>query len=126
MEQKKTITPPAWVEDMQKWQEENKEQRAVFCVTSSEESLGGMFFGSRLPILAALIELTESDTDYKDLISTAKAAIDNPFGSMLVRTKWEEYKKEHGIKNYDEEDASDDSSMKDFLKTILTKLADKL
>lgn len=111
---------------MQKWQSENKEQRAVFCVTSDEESFGGMLFGNSLPILAALIELMERDNDYKELISAAKTAIDNPIGSMLVRAKWEEYKKEHGIKNHDEDETPNDSSMKDFLKTILTKLADKL
>ncbi|MDE5886470.1 MAG: hypothetical protein K2H46_02660 [Muribaculaceae bacterium] len=111
---------------MQKWQNENKKQRAVLCVTSSEESFGGMLFGSGLPILAALIELMEKDNDYKGLISAATSAIDNPIGSMLIRAKWEEYKKEHGIKNHDEEETSDDSSMKEFLKTILTKLADKL
>ena len=126
MEQKTTPTPPAWVQEMQKWQSENKEQRAVFCVNSSEESFGGFFFGNNLPILAVLIELMEKDNDYKELISAAKAATDNPFGSMLARAKWEEYKKEHGIKNHEENESSDDSSMKDFLKTILTKLADKL
>lgn len=109
---------------MQKWQSENKEQRAVFCVTLSEESFEGMLFGYGMPILVSLIKLMERDKDYKELISVAKTTIDNPVRSMLVRAKWEEYKKEHGIKNHDEDETSDDSSMKDFLKTILTKLAD--
>ncbi|MBD5223877.1 MAG: hypothetical protein HDS71_07520 [Bacteroidales bacterium] len=126
MKETKTPTPPAWVQEMQKWQSENKEQRAVFCVTSDEESLEGVIYGSGVPILAALLELAEIDNDYKKLILAAQQAIDNPIGKMLVRAKWEEYKKEHGIKNFDEEEAPGDSSMKEFLKTILTKLADKL
>ena len=126
MEQKTTTTPPQWVEDMQKWQEENKEQRAVFCVTSSEENFGGAFFGRNLPILAAIAELTENDEVYKDLISAASATIDNPIGKILVRAKWEEYKKEHGIKNYDNDEPSDKSSIKSSLKDLLQTLADKL
>ena len=123
-ETKTTTPPPAWVLEMQKWQSENKEQRAVFCVTLSEGSFEGMLFGYGMPILVSLIKLMERDKDYKELISVAKTTIDNPVRSMLVRAKWEEYKKEHGIKNHDEDETSDDSSMKDFLKTILTKLAD--
>ena len=125
MKETKTTTP-TWVEDMQKWQRENKEQRAVFCVTSSEKSFGGMLFGCNLPILVALVKLMEEDSDYKDLISTAKEAIDNPISNMLVCTKWEEFKKEYGIKNHDEAETSDDSSMKSFLKGLFQTLANKL
>lgn len=111
---------------MQKWQRENKEQRAVFCVTSSEKSFGGMLFGHSLPILAALVKLMEEDSDYKDLISAAKEAIDKPIVNMLIRAKWEEYKKEHGIKNHNKDETSDDSSMKSFLKGLFQTLANKL
>ncbi len=113
---------------MQKWQNENKEQRAVLCVTSSEESFGGMLFGAQLPILAALVEMMESDNDWKTLFSLLDTAANNPIGKMLVRAKWEEYKKEHGIKNCDEDESesADKSSVKNSLKDLLQTLADKL
>ena len=126
MKETKTTTTPLWGEEMQKWQRENKEQRAVFCVTSSEESFGGMLFGRNLPILGVLVKLMEEDSDYKDLMSAAKEAIDNPISNMLVCAKWEEYKKEHGIKNHDEAETSDDPSMKGFLKGLFQTLANKL
>ena len=125
MEQK-TPTTPQWVEDMQKWQNENKEQRAVFCVTSSEESFRGMLFGDCLPILAALIELMEKDNDYKGLISAATAAIETPIGAMIVRAEWEKYKKKHGIKNHNDDESSNKSSIKSTLKDLFQTLADKL
>lgn len=111
---------------MQKWQNENKEQRAVFCVTTSEENFGGMLFGTSLPILAALVELMEQDNEYKGLVSAVNTAFENPIGKMLVRVKWEEYKKEHGIKNHDEDEPSADSSTKNILKDLLQTLTDKL
>ncbi len=113
---------------MQKWQNENKEQRAVFCVTSSEETYGGMLFGAGLPIIAALVKLTEQDEDYKGLIKAVNEAINNPIGKALVYAEWEKFKKERGIKNCDgdEKETPDKSSSKSFLKDLLQTLADKL
>lgn len=128
MEETKTmVSSPKWVDDMQEWQKEDADRRAVFCVAVDDECFGGTLYGCALPVVAALLELMKTDEIYKNIISTAKEANDNPTCEAFLGAKWEEYKKEHGIKNLEKEEESEEkSSVKDFLKDLFQTLADKL
>lgn len=112
---------------MQKWQKENKEQRSVLCIRTSEENIIGIHQGASLPIVIALMQLADSDSDWKNLISVANTK--HPIAKMLLFGKWEEFKKEHGIKNADgNEDKApeEDPETKSFLKDLFKTIADKL
>ena len=110
---------------MQKWQSENKEQRAFFCVGVSEHSTIDAMQGCGLMIIHALITSILHDKDTKDLIKGAMEATEDPIKGLLLEHKWLEYAKEHGIIK-EEEEKSDKSSIKSSLKDLLQTLADKL
>lgn len=108
MEETKTTTPPstpAWVEEMHKWQKENPNERAVLCVATDNGNSINTLFGKSLSIKSAL---------------TAK---ENPIAALALMSAHEDSKKKDSP---EKEDKPADPSTKDLLKTLLSKLADKL
>lgn len=127
MKETKTTTPPAWVEEMHKWQKENPNNRAVLCIATDNDSSINTLFGSTLKLISALLAVMLRESGYVDICKGALRAKENPIAALALISAVEESKKEHENSTKEEKDKTpDDSSMKDFLKTILTKLADKL
>lgn len=115
---------------MQKWQKENKEQRSVICVATSEDNIAAILQGAHTAVLGSLVQVTDTDSDWKTLFKAVHEAIENPIDKLLVYAKWEEYKREHGIKNCDdnksESDTSADTLEKDFIKELIETIIGKL
>ena len=109
---------------MQKWQSENKEQRAFLCIGSSEDSIIDAVQGCGLLILHSLVTAILHDENAKVLIKEAVEATEDPVKGLLLEHKWHEYAKEHGI--IKEEEKPDKSSIKSSLKDLFQILADKL
>lgn len=121
MEQE-TTTLPSWVEEMQKWQQEDTGKRAVFCVATDSKDVCSALMGSNLHIMAALLGSMFKDSKFEELCKTTLEIKNNPIATLAFATALKESKTTHE----DNGDKSDDSTLKDLLKTILTKLTNKL
>ena len=127
MEQKQTTPPstPQWAEDMQKWLKENKEQRAVLCIATDNSDTFAALYGSNLRLMAALLGAIHKDSAFADVCRGALTAEENPIAALALMSALEE-SKEGEIPTKENEDKTSDPSIKESLKTILSKLADKL
>lgn len=128
MEQKSTTTTPpptpVWVEDMKTWQQENKEQRAVLCIAVDGSSSSNTLFGGSLPLTAALLAVMLDNPSWANICRGALTAKDNPLAAIALVSALEQSKKDPSEPS--EKSDSPDPSLRDSLKTILSKLADKL
>ena len=124
MEQKTTTTPPQWGEDMQKWQNENKEQRAFLCVGVTENNALSVVGGYGIQLIHSLLTAVLKDETVKDMVNAVHEATEDPVKGLLIESKWIEYAKEHSI--IKEEENPDKSSIKSSLKDLFQTLADKL
>ena len=124
MEQKQTTPPyePAWVEDMKKWQEENTEQRAVLCIATENGETTAALFGESLRLMVALLGAMNQQAEFANVCKGALTAKDNPIAALALFSALKDSEKNQDEK---EEELSDPST-KELLKTILSKLADKL
>lgn len=128
MKQKTTTTPPAWVEEMHKWQKENPTERAVFCIATDNTDNGSSnatLFGSNLQLTSALFVAMIQESGYVNICKGALEAKENPIAAIALISALEKSKKGE-TSNKEDEEAPTDTSIKGSLKTILSKLADKL
>lgn len=111
---------------MTKWQQENKEQRAVLYIATDERDCCSALFGKNLPLTVALAALMIKESDYENVCKGALIAKENPIAMLALLDTLEESLK--GSEASPEEEKADPAgtSIKESLKTILTKLADKL
>ncbi|MDE6535877.1 MAG: hypothetical protein K2K82_07710 [Muribaculaceae bacterium] len=127
MEQKQTTPPyePAWVKDMHKWQEENKEQRAVLCIATDNCISINTLFGKSLTLIGALLAVMFENPEWVNVCKGALTAKENPIAAISLISALEK-SKQGETPTKENEDKTSDPSTKDLLKTILSKLADKL
>lgn len=125
MEQK-TTTTPAWVEEMHKWQKENPNERAVLCIATDNDSSINTLFGSSLQLTASLLAVMIDESGYVNICKDALSAKENLLAATALMQALKEAKKEDEPSNEEDEDKPAAPSVKDLLKTFLTKLADKL
>lgn len=109
---------------MQKWQSENKEQRAVFCVGVTEDNTLSVIGGYGVQLIHSLFTAVLEDETVKKMVNAVHEATEDPVKGLLIESKWIEYAKEHGI--IKEVEKSDKSSIKSSLKDLFQTLADKL
>ena len=125
MEETKTTTP-AWVEGMHKWQKENPNERAVLCIATDNENSINTLFGSSLKLTASLLVIMIQEPGYVDICKSALTAKENPIAALALISALQEAEKESGKATDEPDSKPEDSTIKESLKTILTKLADKL
>ena len=125
MKETKTTTPPTWVEEMQKWQKENPNDRAVLCIAADKEESACVLYGKILPLIASLLSAMIKDSAWVDVCKGALIAKENPIAAFALMFALEECKKESKTSTKEEKKTSAKSPLGDLLK-ILTKLANKL
>lgn len=81
MEQKKT-TIPEWIEEMQKWQKENPNERAVLCIATYNGSASGALLGKNLPLVGALLTVMAENSSWVDICKGALTAKENPIAAL--------------------------------------------
>ena len=123
MEQTKQTTSQ-WVEDMRKWQNENKEQRAFLCVGITEGNALSVMGGYGIQLIHSLLTAVLEDEVVKYVVNAVHEATENPVKGLLIESAWIEYAKKHGI--IKEEEKPDTPSIKSSLKDLFQTLADKL
>lgn len=111
---------------MHKWQKENPNERAVLCVATDKEYSTNTLFGNSLELTAALLAVMIEDSAWVDVCKGALTAKENPIAALALISALEKSEKESELSSREDEDKPSDSSIKDSLKTILSKLADKL
>ena len=111
---------------MHKWQKEDKEQRAVFCIAVYGSNSYNTLYGASLPLIAALTSVMLDDSTWAEICKGALEAIENPIAGLALVTALEKAKKERETPPVENEDKTVSPSIKESLKTILSKLADKL
>ena len=129
MEESKTTTPPStpqWVEDMKKWQEENEEQRAVLCIATDNSETTAALFGKSLSLMAALLGAMHEDSTFADVCKGALTAKENPIAALALLSALKDSEENGETPTKENEDKTSNPSIKESLKTILSKLADKL
>lgn len=124
MEEKENTTPQ-WIEDMKKWQEENKELRSIFLIATDGENSNAVCCGSSLMAKDAMVASILDDGDcFKRIIKDALECSENPILRIALIDACEKYLIKHG---YIEDDACEEESappeIKEALKTILSKIA---
>ena len=125
MEQTKSTTPPQWVEEMHKWQKENPNERAVLCVATDKETSINTLFGMSLPLMGALLSVMIEDSAWVDVCKGALTAKESPIAAFALMSALENLKKGKTPAKEDDDNPAD-ASLKDTLKSLLSKLADKL
>ena len=70
-DQKKVNQYPQWFEDLDKWQREDTENRAVLICAIDEENLFGRALGNNISLLAAIIEALNTESDIRTFIKDA-------------------------------------------------------
>ncbi|MBD5302294.1 MAG: hypothetical protein HDS16_04775 [Bacteroides sp.] len=111
---------------MKKWQKENPNERAVLCVATDKGASNNTLFGMSLPLMGALLSVMIEDSSWVDVCKGALTAKENPIAALALISALEKFEKESELSSREDEDKPSNSSIKDSLKTILTKLADKL
>lgn len=109
---------------MKKWQEENEEQRAVLCIATDNGETTAALLGKSLSLTAALLSAMNVQAGFADICKGALAAQENPKAALALFFAL--HSSEKGETSTEKEEKPDSSSTKDLLKTILSKLADKL
>lgn len=125
MEQK-TMTTPAWVDEMRKWQNEDNEHRSVLCVAVDNDSSFSVLDGSCLSLIAALTAVMKKNPDWANICEIAVEAKKAPSASIALLSILESVKKMREEATEENEGKPDAPSIKESLQTILSKLADKL
>lgn len=110
---------------MQEWQKANSNERAVLCVATDKGNSFNTLFGNNLPLISALLAAMIEDSAWVNVCKGALTAKESPIAALALISALEK-SKEGATSNKEDEDKPSDSSVKDLLKTILSKLADEL
>lgn len=114
------------MEDMQKWQQENKEQRSVVCVATDLNDTHSSLMGYPFPLVMALLANMLRDDSYAELVKAAYLVKKNPLMLGTLLEEWAEFKKEHGWPMDEGKEPENKEGVKSFLKDLFKTIADKL
>ena len=110
---------------MHKWQKENPNERAVLCVATDKGTSINTLFGMSLPLMGALLSVMIDDSVWVDVCKGALTAKESPIAALALMSALENLKKGKTPAKEDDDNPAD-ASLKDTLKSLLSKLADKL